>query len=52
MKQLTKEERQNKKCSAVRVSGYWKGTPCGSVPMVEKDGQYYCKNHVPIEAEE
>jgi hypothetical protein len=35
-------------CEGRRVSGYWKGHRCGATAKYEKDGHYYCKNHLPI----
>jgi hypothetical protein len=36
------------KCSGYRTSGYWKGYPCGAVAHYQKDGKWWCKNHLPI----
>lgn len=40
-----------KKCAGHRVSGYWKGYPCGAVPKYKKKGKWWCKNHLPLDKE-
>ena len=34
-------------CEGVRLSGYWRGWPCGAAPTIERDGHHYCPNHTP-----
>ena len=36
-------------CAGHRVSGYWKGYPCGAVAKYFKNGKWWCKNHLPLE---
>lgn len=33
------------KCSGIRVSGYWKGSPCGAIAKYELNGKNYCQSH-------
>ena len=38
----------DKKCSGIRTTGYWKGHPCGTSPTIFKKNKWWCKNHVPM----
>ena len=39
-------------CSAVNVSGYRKGDPCGAVAKYAHKGKYYCAAHKTIAVKE
>lgn len=39
--------KESKKCSGFRKTGYWKGHPCGTSPTINREGRWWCKNHVP-----
>ena len=36
------------KCAGVRVSGYWKGYPCGALTGLTHKGKHYCAAHYSI----
>jgi hypothetical protein len=38
-------------CEGIRTSGYWKGAGCGAVGKFYVNGKWWCKNHMPIEAD-
>lgn len=35
------------RCCGTKQTGYWKGYPCGARGKYEKDGKFYCANHIP-----
>lgn len=39
-----------RECAGLRKTWPWKGWPCAAVPKFQKDGKWYCKNHLPIDA--
>lgn len=41
-------EKEQKSCAGFRVSGYWKGYPCGAVAKYELNGKWYCANHLVV----
>lgn len=37
------------RCSGHRMRGYWKGYPCGAVPIWrDEHGKLWCQSHLPI----
>jgi len=42
-----------KRCAACKVSGYWKGFPCGNEGKFEgPDGKWYCYAHIGLAIKE
>lgn len=39
---------KNPNCAGIRVSGYWKGYPCGAIAKYEHNGKHYCQSHYAV----